>query len=382
MSGATAAATQAPARAAEKPKAAPSLIDEIMTKTTDLRTVMGAKWGVPKDQIIRYVRSFVGLWKEAPEGYELPWEVAIQFLTVCRELDLNPAKKECAAFFNPNKQGLQTFVMVDGWITMANRHPAYDGYEFKHERDSQGSLIAVTCCVFRKDRTRPIPARVKMSEWRVGTSPQWGGKPEWMLEMKGIKQACRLAFGFAGVQDDDEAAAMFGEQVVKAAIPQTSLDQLTAASPPPADEYSKTSKPANMRQQDEEAAQAAPAQVTNSDEAQKAARAKLEAPAERPSNGNGHAQAPAKEATPEPKDDSPITPDVLLRDKEKIFIRMLGKRPVSAFIKDMTAEDMQDALMAAQADRDDPDSSREDKAYAMGVVALLEAEAAKKLAKA
>jgi hypothetical protein len=140
MSGATATATQATAKAAEKQKAAPSLIDEIMAKTTDLRTVMGAKWGVPKDQIIRYVRSFIGLWKGAPEGYELPWEVAIQFLTVCRELDLNPAKKECAAFFNPEKQGLQTFVMVDGWLTMANRHPAYDGYEFKHERDPRGTL--------------------------------------------------------------------------------------------------------------------------------------------------------------------------------------------------------------------------------------------------
>lgn len=129
----------------------------------------------------------------------------------------------------------------------------------------------------------------------------------------------------------------------------------------------------------------APAQVTNSAEAEaakRAARAKLEAPAERPSTGSGQAKPElAKKAKPEPKNDEPITPDVLLRDKEKIFVRMLGKREVYAFIKDMTPEDMQDALMAAQTDRDHPDSSREDKAYAMGVIALLEEEAARRAAK-
>jgi hypothetical protein len=365
MSGATATATPAPAKAAEKQKAAPSLIDEIMAKTTDLRTVMGAKWGVPKDQIIRYVRSFIGLWKGAPEGYELPWEVAIQFLTVCRELDLNPAKKECAAFFNPEKQGLQTFVMVDGWITMANRHPAYDGYEFKHERDPRGTLEAVTCLIYRKDRSRPIPARVKMSEWRVGTSPQWQGKPEWMLEMKGIKQACRLAFGFAGVQDDDEAAAMFGEQVVKTIAPQTTLDQLAPASPPPADEYSRPTAAPTMRQQEAESA-AYP--VTPAVDSPAASRAKLEAPAER-------------KPEPAPVVEGPIEPDVLTRD-EKLFVRMLGKKRCTSKVGDMNDSDMQDARDAAEATLHDPEASRAEKAHAAGSIVLLEAEAVARAGKA
>lgn len=99
-----------------------------------------------------------------------------------------------------------------------------------------------------------------------------------------------------------------------------------------------------------------------------AARARLEAPAERKPE-------PAKEAKPEP--DEPLVAETLTRD-EKVFVRMLGKKPVRSKVFDMTDEDMSDAKDAALADLNDPDSSRDDKQHAMGVIALLEAEAAKR----
>lgn len=105
-----------------------------------------------------------------------------------------------------------------------------------------------------------------------------------------------------------------------------------------------------------------------------AARAKLEAPAERPT--------PAKEAKAAPKADEPVEPDVLTRE-EKIFVRGNAKgKPVTAKVFDMADIDMEDARNAAQADLDDPTSSREDKAYAMGVIVLLESEAERRAAKA
>lgn len=105
------------------------------------------------------------------------------------------------------------------------------------------------------------------------------------------------------------------------------------------------------------------------------ARKKLEAPAERKPE-----IPPAKEPKPQPQDE-PIEPDTLTRD-EKVFVRMLGKKPVTSKVFDMKPEDMEDAKNAAQADLDDPEASREEKAYAMGVIVLLEAEAARRAAKA
>jgi recombination protein RecT len=125
---------------------------------------------------------------------------------------------------------------------------------------------------------------------------------------------------------------------------------------------------AEKRENAEEAA-------ANAEADRAAARAKLEAPAGRQSNGNGH--APVKEAKAEPKADKPVEPDVLTRD-EKVFVRMLGKKQCLAKVGEMNDTDMEDARNAAMADIDDPQATREEKAHAMGVIVLLEAEAARR----
>lgn len=375
MSGATATA---PAPAQAKPAApAKNILDEVMTATEDMRAILGKRWGIPPSRIFAYGESFIALAKNCPEGFRVSGETIAQFLQLAAEHDLNPARYEIRAFFDYNK-GLSTFVMIDGWLTLANRQPAFDGFDFEYERDSQGALVAVTCVIHRKDRTRPTKTRCKLSEWRVATSPQWGGKPEWMLEQKALKQGIRRTFGFAGIIDDDDARQM-GLDVPEQPKPQptTTLDQLAPAAPPPADEYSRqapaprAAAPEAERPQEPQNGNGHAA----TDEAQKAARAKLEAPAERQ-------PAPAKEAKPEPKDEGPITPDVLTRD-EKIFVRGNAKgKPVTAKVAQMADFDMEDARNAAQADLDDPSSTREEKAHAMGVIALLEEEAARRAAKA
>lgn len=387
MSGATATATP-PAQAPAKAAPAKNMLDEVMAATEDMRAILGKRWGIPPSRIFAYGESFIALAKNCPEGFRVSGETIAQFLQLAAEHDLNPARYEIRAFFDYNK-GLSTFVMIDGWLTLANRQPAFDGFEFEYERDNQSGLVAVTCAIHRKDRTRPTKTRCKLSEWRVATSPQWGGKPEWMLEQKALKQGIRRTFGFAGIIDDDDARQM-GLDVPEQPKPQptTTLDQLAPAAPPPADEYSRPTVAPSMRQQEAEPQNGnghAPAQVANSEEAEaakRAARAKLEAPAERHSTGSGRASEPAKEAKPEPKDEGPITPDVLTRD-EKIFVRGNAKgKPVTAKVAQMADFDMEDARNAAQADLDDPSSTREEKAHAMGVIALLEEEAARRAAKA
>lgn len=357
MTGATATMPQTAAKPADNGKPRISL-DDVMSATEDMRAVLGKRWGIPPSRVFAYGETFISLAKNCPDGFRVPGEIIAQFLQLAAEHNLNPARYEIRAFFDYIK-GLSTFVMIDGWLTLANRQPAFDGFDFEYERDSQGALIAVTCAIHRKDRSRPTKTRCKLSEWRVSTSPQWGSKPEWMLEQKALKQGIRRTFGFAGIIDDDDARQM-GLDVPEQPKPQptTTLDQLTPAAPPPADEYSRPMVTPTMR-------------VAEAD------------------SGNGEAAPerkpePAKDAKPTSKPEkvssADVEPDVLTRD-EKVFVRFLGKKRVEAKVFDMNDTDMEDARSAAEADINDPDSTVEDIARAKGVIVLLEDEAARRAAK-
>ncbi|MGJ5653837.1 recombinase RecT, partial [Morganella morganii] len=57
---------------------------------------------------------------------------------------------------------------------------------------------------YRKDRNHPTSVTEYMSECNRGTQP-WKSHPKRMLRHKAMIQCARLAFGFAGIYDQDEA---------------------------------------------------------------------------------------------------------------------------------------------------------------------------------
>ncbi|MDY2948146.1 MAG: recombinase RecT, partial [Mannheimia varigena] len=61
-----------------------------------------------------------------------------------------------------------------------------------------------TCRVYRKDRNRPVTVTEYMDECRRDTQP-WKSHPKRMLRHKAMIQCARLAFGFTGIYDQDEA---------------------------------------------------------------------------------------------------------------------------------------------------------------------------------
>jgi len=131
------------------------------------------------------------------------------FLLVAKEYSLNPLLKEIYAF--PAKGGgIQPIVGVDGWSNLVNSHPAFDGMEFDDKLDGQGNLIAVTCRMFRKDRSHAVSATEYMAECKRNTEP-WTKWPRRMLRHKSMIQAARYAFGFAGIVDPDEAERFAAE---------------------------------------------------------------------------------------------------------------------------------------------------------------------------
>lgn len=124
------------------------------------------------------------------------------FLLVANEYGLNPVTREIYAF--PKKGGgIQPIVGIDGWMTMANNHPAFDGIEVEYGHDASGKLESATARVYRKDRSHTVVVTEYLAECVRATDP-WK-MPHRMLRHKAAIQAIRYAFGFAGIMEPDEA---------------------------------------------------------------------------------------------------------------------------------------------------------------------------------
>lgn len=143
-------------------------------------------------------------------------------LIVAEQYQLNPFTKEIYAFPD-KKNGIVPVVGVDGWSRIINGHPAFDGMTF------QASDVLVTppggkpcpewmeCVLYRKDRTHPIVIREYLDEVyrepfqgnRDGRSyavnGPWQSHTKRLLRHKATIQAARMAFGFVGIYDLDEA---------------------------------------------------------------------------------------------------------------------------------------------------------------------------------
>jgi len=138
-------------------------------------------------------------------------EQLMALLVVAEQYDLNPWTKEIFAFPDKNN-GIVPVVGVDGWARIINARPEFDGMEFiDGELGKDGIPQWISCTIHRKDRSHPITVREYFAEVNRGQGP-WSTHPRRMLRHKALIQAARLAFGFAGIYDPDEAEVIVASQ--------------------------------------------------------------------------------------------------------------------------------------------------------------------------
>lgn len=152
-------------------------------------------------------------------------EQMMALLIVADQYKLNPFTKEIYAY--PDKQnGIVPVVSVDGWTRIVNDHEQYDGVEFEygptvppntHKGQELSAHESVTVRIYRKDRTHPIALTEYLDEvYRPpfegkGQNGPYTVKGPWQTHTKRLHrhkawiQCARLAFGFAGIYDEDEA---------------------------------------------------------------------------------------------------------------------------------------------------------------------------------
>lgn len=138
-------------------------------------------------------------------------------LVVANQYNLNPWTKEIYAFPD-TRNGIVPIVGVDGWSRIINDNPAFDGMDFEQDDES------CTCRIYRKDRSHAIAVTEYMSECKRSGQTPWQSHPKRMLRHKAMIQCARLAFGFSGIYDQDEAERI--DEAQAASMPEKSAEQM------------------------------------------------------------------------------------------------------------------------------------------------------------
>lgn len=167
-------------------------------------------------------------------------------LVVADQYGLNPFIKEIYAF--PDKQnGIVPVVSIDGWSRIVNQHDQMDGLEFVYDDEKTtlpGSKLCsnwIECVIYRKDRAYPIRIKEFLDEvYREpfsgnGQSGPYTIKGPWqthtkrMLRHKALIQCARIAFGFVGIYDLDEAERIIEGQVITDVVGEASTEAVKMA---------------------------------------------------------------------------------------------------------------------------------------------------------
>lgn len=144
-------------------------------------------------------------------------------LIVADQYKLNPFTKEIFAF--NDKGAIVPVVSVDGWSRIINEHPAFNGMEFNYSDEivtmAGGKPCPAWCevVIYRKDRDRPTIVREYLDEvyqaprGKDGFAGPWQSHTKRFLRHKTLIQGARIAFGFAGIYDEDEANRIVESQI-------------------------------------------------------------------------------------------------------------------------------------------------------------------------
>ena len=133
-------------------------------------------------------------------------EELLALVVVSNEYGLSPFLKEIYAF--PAKGGgIVPIVSIDGWNKMLIRHPEFDGIQFEFSEAPEGELVSCTATVHMKNRSHPVVITEYLGECKRNSDP-WNNMPHRMLRNRTLCQVARIACGFSGVYDEDEAASI------------------------------------------------------------------------------------------------------------------------------------------------------------------------------
>lgn len=192
--------------------------------TTSLVQRFANKYSVESNKLLQTLKATA--FKQS-NNVAITNEQLMALLVVAEQYNLNPFTKEIYAFPDKNS-GIVPVIGVDGWSKILNDNPMLNGMYFIYSdsfvtyEDAKPCNEWVECVLKRKDREHPVQVREYLDEvYREGfkkgnytSKGPWQTHTKRMLRHKALIQCARLAFGFAGIYDTDEAERIIEAQAV------------------------------------------------------------------------------------------------------------------------------------------------------------------------
>lgn len=183
------------------------------------------------------------------EGEQPSDEQLLALLVVADQYNLNPFTREIYAVPDRKNQTIIPVVGIDGWCRIVNEHPQFDGVEFHYSNNTvqmegcnKPGFEWIEAVFYRKDRKHPLSAKEFLDEvYRppyVGTDEfhqtytvqgPWQTHIKRQHRHKAYIQGARIAFGFAGIYDLDEALRITEGDTENAVDISTQSDEVVKA---------------------------------------------------------------------------------------------------------------------------------------------------------
>jgi len=204
----------------ETPFAAPQV-----TARPSLVQKFAARYSIEPDKLLAILKATAF---KQDAGKEITNEQMAALLVVADRHGLDPFTREIFAFADKYK-GIVPVVGVDGWSRIINDHEQSDGFEFNQSaifvtpEGGQSCPEWMEVVIHRKDRKHPIVAREYLDEcYRPATVRSdgsvfrgpWQTHTKRFLRHKTLIQGARIAYGFSGIYDEDEAVRIIEAEVV------------------------------------------------------------------------------------------------------------------------------------------------------------------------
>lgn len=193
---------------AAKPRATPSA-------ATSLTVRIAQRYGIDADKMLSTLKATAfrqradhktGIVREATN------DEMLALLTIADRYNLDPFTRELFAFLDVKSGAIVPVVSVDGWIRIINDRPELRSISFVYSEDTRkhkGKTVHnwIDCAIARSDRDSPIVIREYFDEVvrDVTFATPWDSHPNRMHRHKTLIQTARVAFGFGGIYDEDEA---------------------------------------------------------------------------------------------------------------------------------------------------------------------------------
>lgn len=183
-----------------------SAVPVAMQPKSSLVTKFASKFSIEPGKLLTTLKSTA--FRQREGSAEVTDEQMAALLIVADQYGLNPFTREIYAF--PDKGGIVPVVGVDGWSRIINEHPQSDGFEFHESEETVkcgGKDVPkwMEVIIYRKDRAHAIRVREQFAEVVRENMPPWKSHPSRMLRHKVLIQGARVAYGFTGIYDEDEA---------------------------------------------------------------------------------------------------------------------------------------------------------------------------------